>query len=54
MMTEVYQGLYKYIRDDMHDDVIEIEIEIVIEIGCWDTQVLQSQIYLIRELELNK
>lgn len=42
MMNEAYQGWYKRIGDDMHDDAIEIQIEIVIEIGCWGTQVLKS------------
>ncbi len=53
-MNEAYRGWYKYIEDDANNEVIEVEAEVEIKIGGWDTQQPENLLYLIRELEFDK
>ena len=37
-MNEAYQGWYKYIRNDINNKAVEVEVKIKIVIGGWNIQ----------------
>ncbi len=53
-MKEIYWRWYKHNRDDVNDEVVEIEAEFEIKIKSWATQQPKGLLLLIREQKLDK